>query len=145
MDLASKRAPQRKMKGCSIRRQKKRECISRGKSPLCSEAALFNFTCKRYGQFDELFSSRSTLSFSLSLFLFRSFSASNSLLSPRLIFSLSLLLDGATFHPSLRSSFRCKVHTQTRLDGSAGRRLTSFRLRFSLKIFFVPVSRVKNK
>lgn len=68
VDLASKRALQRKMKGCTIQKQRKREYIRiyRGKSPLCSEAALFNFTCKRYGQFNELFSSRSTLSFSLS-------------------------------------------------------------------------------
>lgn len=52
---------------------------------------------------------RFSLSFFCSLVLFPS------LLSQRLISSLFLPLDGATFHPSLRSSFRCKVHMRTRL------------------------------
>lgn len=105
------------------------------KTPSCtfwripSAARLHFLTCKRYGQFDELFSSRSTFSLSFSLFFYSLAPYS----PPRLIFSLSLPLDGTTFHPSPRSSFRCKVHKRTRLgEETAGRgKLTSFRLRSS--------------
>lgn len=109
--------------------------------PPRGETALFNFTCKRYGQFDELFSSRSTFSLSPALFL----SLSPSPLPPSLclshyppfsplttyILSLSLPLDGAAFHPSLRSSFRCKVHTRmqtAKRRGAIGERTYFFSL-----------------
>jgi len=102
--------------------------VGRFKGSPLQQTALFNFMCKRYGQFDELFSSRSTFSLSFprsfSPLLFPS-------LPPRLIFSLSLPLDGATFHPSPRSSFRCKVHMRTRLGKTVRRGLISFRLRSS--------------
>lgn len=78
VDLASKKASQRKMKGCTIRRQRKREYLSRGKSPLRSEAALFNFT-------QEVWSVRRVIFIKvdvLSLFLSRSFSVSYSLPLP---------------------------------------------------------------
>lgn len=101
------------------------------KDPLCSETALFNFTCKRYGQFDELFSSRSTFSLPPPFFFSLFFSSLAPFSPPRLIFSLSLPLDGATFHPSPRSSFRCKVHTRTRLGGK-GAHFFSFMICSSL-------------
>lgn len=58
-----------------------------------------------------------------SLFLSRSFSPLllPSLLPSTYILSFSAPLDGITFHPSRRSSFRCKVHTWTQLRETVGR------------------------
>lgn len=84
------------------------------------ETAFFNFTCT------EVWSVRRVIFIKVDgvfLSLIGYFSHSFlSLLFPQLMFSLSLPLNNATFHPSLQcNSFRCKVHTRMKQQIGAWR------------------------